>query len=111
MPVKIKVSGFTILVAALAFFSHAAVPLGHIFFILALHESGHAFWAWFFHYPIRQLSILPFGLALTLEHFGDGDALSLIHISEPTRQAEISYAVFCLKKKKKIKITHISATK
>src|SRR5674476_1625883 len=27
--------------------------------------------------------------------------LSLIHISEPTRQAEISYAVFCLKKKKK----------
>ena len=27
--------------------------------------------------------------------------LSLIHISEPTRQAEISYAVFCLKKKNK----------
>src|SRR5665213_2086340 len=27
--------------------------------------------------------------------------LSLIHISEPTRQAESSYAVFCLKKKKK----------
>src|SRR5678810_1308706 len=25
--------------------------------------------------------------------------LSLIHISEPTRQSEISYAVFCLKKK------------
>ena len=25
--------------------------------------------------------------------------LSLIHISEPTRQAEISYAVFCLQKK------------
>ena len=29
--------------------------------------------------------------------------LSLIHISEPTRQAEISYAVFCLKKKKQEK--------
>src|SRR5678810_1480875 len=29
------------------------------------------------------------------------ELLSLIHISEPTRQAEISYAVFCLKKKKK----------
>src|SRR5674476_1646900 len=28
-------------------------------------------------------------------------AIGLIHISEPTRQAEISYAVFCLKKKKK----------
>ena len=26
--------------------------------------------------------------------------LSLIHISEPTRQEAISYAVFCLKKKK-----------
>ena len=32
--------------------------------------------------------------------------LSLIHISEPTRQAEISYAVFCLKKKKTIKQTY-----
>ena len=31
----------------------------------------------------------------------DLPSLSLIHISEPTRQAEISYAVFCLKKKKK----------
>ena len=29
--------------------------------------------------------------------------LSLIHISEPTRQAEISSAVFCLKKKNKNK--------
>src|SRR5665213_1769263 len=31
----------------------------------------------------------------------EAPSLSLIHISEPTRQAEISYAVFCLKKKKK----------
>ena len=38
---------------------------------------------------------MPFGAAAT--------GLSLIHISEPTRQAEISYAVFCLKKKKKKK--------
>ena len=29
--------------------------------------------------------------------------LSLIHISEPTRQAEISYAVFCLKKRTDLK--------
>ncbi len=29
--------------------------------------------------------------------------LSLIHISEPTRQEAISYAVFCLKKKRKKK--------
>ena len=30
-----------------------------------------------------------------------GQDLSLIHISEPTRRTPISYAVFCLKKKKK----------
>src|SRR5665648_1121258 len=36
---------------------------------------------------------------------GDGAlwSLSLIHISEPTRLGMISYAVFCLKKKKKEK--------
>src|SRR5678815_1512125 len=32
---------------------------------------------------------------------GEGFYLSLIHISEPTRLLSISYAVFCLKKKKK----------
>src|SRR5450756_3178168 len=32
--------------------------------------------------------------------------LSLIHISEPTRLGMISYAVFCLKKKKKKKTKH-----
>eukprot|EP00658_Telonema_sp_P-2_P072164 TRINITY_DN61348_c0_g1_i1.p1 TRINITY_DN61348_c0_g1~~TRINITY_DN61348_c0_g1_i1.p1 ORF type:complete len:103 (-),score=23.58 TRINITY_DN61348_c0_g1_i1:71-379(-) len=31
----------------------------------------------------------------------EGLHLSLIHISEPTRLLSISYAVFCLKKKKK----------
>ena len=30
--------------------------------------------------------------------FNVADGLSLIHISEPTRPSEISYAVFCLKK-------------
>src|SRR5678816_4705273 len=47
---------------------------------------------------------------LTLEkvelfsNLGDGseEDLALIHISEPTRLLSISYAVFCLKKKKKI---------
>eukprot|EP00658_Telonema_sp_P-2_P082922 TRINITY_DN8854_c0_g1_i1.p1 TRINITY_DN8854_c0_g1~~TRINITY_DN8854_c0_g1_i1.p1 ORF type:complete len:123 (+),score=30.16 TRINITY_DN8854_c0_g1_i1:753-1121(+) len=32
--------------------------------------------------------------------------LSLIHISEPTRLLSISYAVFCLKKKKKNTLTN-----
>src|SRR5674536_385926 len=34
---------------------------------------------------------------------GLDELLSLIHISEPTRLLSISYAVFCLKKKKKEK--------
>ena len=43
-----------------------------------------------------------FGCEITEQGIRDAiDLLSLIHISEPTRQAEISYAVFCLKKKKK----------
>eukprot|EP00658_Telonema_sp_P-2_P040640 TRINITY_DN29058_c0_g2_i1.p1 TRINITY_DN29058_c0_g2~~TRINITY_DN29058_c0_g2_i1.p1 ORF type:complete len:566 (+),score=109.53 TRINITY_DN29058_c0_g2_i1:487-2184(+) len=36
---------------------------------------------------------------------GSSELLSLIHISEPTRLLSISYAVFCLKKKKKKKNT------
>eukprot|EP00825_Cyclidium_porcatum_P012349 TRINITY_DN16440_c0_g1_i2.p2 TRINITY_DN16440_c0_g1~~TRINITY_DN16440_c0_g1_i2.p2 ORF type:complete len:119 (-),score=24.84 TRINITY_DN16440_c0_g1_i2:28-384(-) len=40
---------------------------------------------------------LGFSVVLTQAYY-----LSLIHISEPTRLGMISYAVFCLKKKKKI---------
>ena len=39
-------------------------------------------------------------VAAILENFQQGDGLSLIHISEPTRLLSISYAVFCLTKKK-----------
>src|SRR5678809_960345 len=35
------------------------------------------------------------GSSVLLGVLQTGRALSLIHISEPTRQAEISYAVFC----------------
>src|SRR5678809_1629634 len=45
----------------------------------------------------------PTGDVANLGPKGPAGDLSLIHISEPTRQAEISYAVFCLKKKKKKK--------
>src|SRR5450756_1754253 len=46
------------------------------------------------------------GIYLLFRGFGldeplEGIVLSLIHISEPTRLGMISYAVFCLKKKKK----------
>ena len=54
---------------------------------------------------IRQIEIKDFGSIKnkTLKFTSGLNVLylSLIHISEPTRQAEISYAVFCLKKKKK----------
>ena len=44
----------------------------------------------------KQIEICCESLDCSVKHW-----LSLIHISEPTRQAEISYAVFCLKKKKR----------
>ena len=42
-----------------------------------------------------------FGLTVALIAMLVALILSLIHISEPTRRTPISYAVFCLKKKKK----------
>src|SRR5450756_2891056 len=44
---------------------------------------------------ISAVAIIGFG--------GQAQVLSLIHISEPTRLGMISYAVFCLKKKKEKK--------
>ena len=43
----------------------------------------------------------PAQLKAHLTNIALDDDLSLIHISEPTRRYAISYAVFCLKKKKK----------
>ena len=43
------------------------------------------------------------GFQALAEEFEAAYMLSLIHISEPTRLLSISYAVFCLKKKKQIK--------
>src|SRR5665647_598887 len=45
---------------------------------------------------LRSIDQRPLGLELG----GTLQDLSLIHISEPTRRTPISYAVFCLKKKK-----------
>jgi len=43
--------------------------------------------------------IIP-GVTVGIQDLETGEILSLIHISEPTRLRRISYAVFCLKKKK-----------
>ena len=54
---------------------------------------------WSIAVPYRNVAIMVCaGVVFTLSIVV---VLSLIHISEPTRQAEISYAVFCLKKKNK----------
>ena len=37
-------------------------------------------------------------LVISSDGFAEAHNLSLLHISEPTRQYQISYAVFCLKK-------------
>ncbi len=44
------------------------------------------------------------------ERTGEAPKRALIHISEPTRPYESSYAVFCLKKKKKQKKNDIIST-
>ena len=43
------------------------------------------------------------------EYDSENLMLSLIHISEPTRRTPISYAVFCLKKKKAVSYKHLRA--
>ena len=56
------------------------------------------------HWGVTFLAAVTYGAVIVpiLHEFKSDNIhnLSLIHISEPTRQAEISYAVFCLKKKK-----------
>eukprot|EP00658_Telonema_sp_P-2_P037881 TRINITY_DN27220_c0_g2_i4.p2 TRINITY_DN27220_c0_g2~~TRINITY_DN27220_c0_g2_i4.p2 ORF type:complete len:237 (+),score=70.38 TRINITY_DN27220_c0_g2_i4:1162-1872(+) len=61
--------------------------------LAALHKIGVA------HLDVKTDNVLLRADVACLTDFGE--ALSLIHISEPTRLLSISYAVFCLKKKKK----------
>ena len=47
-----------------------------------------------------QMLVAAAGAVHAMVRDADIEQLSLIHISEPTRLLSISYAVFCLKKKK-----------
>src|SRR5665647_289413 len=51
-------------------------------------------------HPLRMNKIDMFEGVESWQTSGTPVDLSLIHISEPTRRTPISYAVFCLKKKK-----------
>ena len=51
--------------------------------------------------PTLEAICRAFGMTVSQFLAEDSLPLSLIHISEPTRLGMISYAVFCLKKKKK----------
>src|SRR5665647_1123488 len=73
--------------------------------IMVIHAHGDNIYAIKTHVPslstvIGTTQAKPLKNVLNVGGFTDGD-LSLIHISEPTRRTPISYAVFCLKKKKK----------
>src|SRR5665647_3160268 len=50
--------------------------------------------------PITAQTFAVLIAGILLGRYWGGLSLSLIHISEPTRRTPISYAVFCLKKKK-----------
>ena len=70
----------------------------------SVHAKGATFSGRLFKRASPQASdfidIAPGQSISSVVSIADYYQLSLIHISEPTRQAEISYAVFCLKKKK-----------
>eukprot|EP00658_Telonema_sp_P-2_P041608 TRINITY_DN29786_c0_g1_i2.p1 TRINITY_DN29786_c0_g1~~TRINITY_DN29786_c0_g1_i2.p1 ORF type:complete len:197 (+),score=58.90 TRINITY_DN29786_c0_g1_i2:111-701(+) len=61
--------------------------------------------------PERPAPAWPMRKACDYLQPGQPWILSLIHISEPTRLLSISYAVFCLKKKKKTKTTQHNKSK
>src|SRR5450756_1861822 len=84
------------------------IPVDHVLYLVALAlaghlrrvtERGHG------HYPvfIGDAQHLADPVLVVKPH----EYLSLIHISEPTRLGMISYAVFCLKKKKQNKTKNL----
>ncbi|WP_232806204.1 heme exporter protein CcmD [Salmonella enterica] len=66
--------------------------------------GGYAFFVWLaVAMTVAPLALLALHTVLQRRAIlrGVAQQLSLIHISEPTRLRCLSYAVFCLKKKKK----------
>ena len=87
--------------------------------IIVLPEKNHSKWKDYISNFIDERTILVRGgitrnisvrNGINSIKSDDGYVLSLIHISEPTRQAEISYAVFCLKKNSRFCFCNIHVT-
>ena len=81
--------------------------IGHA--LIDLSWGGIPWWSWVIASAFTGVVVGLFAKKLNVQE-GDFNkrkvatfALSLIHISEPTRRTPISYAVFCLKKKKREK--------
>src|SRR5680860_334974 len=79
--------------------------VGEIFGLWVAPEARVTHVAWYLGLA-RELALFGRDLSVVFcygRDYGVGGVrgLSLIHISEPTRRTPISYAVFCLKKKKK----------
>eukprot|EP00831_Metopus_contortus_P007635 TRINITY_DN12913_c0_g1_i2.p1 TRINITY_DN12913_c0_g1~~TRINITY_DN12913_c0_g1_i2.p1 ORF type:complete len:106 (-),score=20.71 TRINITY_DN12913_c0_g1_i2:51-368(-) len=74
--------------------------------------SGQRFWEELAAYfDVEKVQSLRSECVVNIEGFCKANRLymlSLIHISEPTRPLYISYAVFCLKKKKKRQKTNLT---
>src|SRR3546814_6091121 len=71
--------------------------------IVAFHEAGHAVAGWFLEHadPLVKVSIVPRGVAaLGYAQYLPKEQRSEEHTSELQSLMRISYAVFCLKKKK-----------
>eukprot|EP00658_Telonema_sp_P-2_P035444 TRINITY_DN25777_c0_g1_i5.p1 TRINITY_DN25777_c0_g1~~TRINITY_DN25777_c0_g1_i5.p1 ORF type:complete len:110 (+),score=10.63 TRINITY_DN25777_c0_g1_i5:77-406(+) len=69
-----------------------------LFFIFVLF-----FFIYIYLFSIKSIFSIVCDTTSILDIVSAVTGLSLIHISEPTRLLSISYAVFCLKKKKKKK--------
>eukprot|EP00658_Telonema_sp_P-2_P067216 TRINITY_DN56153_c0_g1_i2.p1 TRINITY_DN56153_c0_g1~~TRINITY_DN56153_c0_g1_i2.p1 ORF type:complete len:254 (+),score=79.15 TRINITY_DN56153_c0_g1_i2:99-764(+) len=90
--------------ACMVFYSTYIILSLHLTSPLHIHRVVVHFGSFSFYGVLSVLCMVLLITAATLAAWLNLDtpqALSLIHISEPTRLLSISYAVFCLKKKKK----------
>ena len=107
----------TVRYARKGFLASMVQLLGNGLSLLGAHQLSSACASWVFEHLLaggfrtQIAASLAAGGVVDLTGIADKYAgflpqsLSLIHISEPTRRTPISYAVFCLKKKKRLALS------